>query len=388
MSHRRLSTWERIELAFRAYQCKGIYGAITDLARSYGVSRWLVYHLLNILVPLMLALAEPKTPGRQLHVKELRVDKRHLDRAIVTLRIVGNVPLEGIQRCLEEVLGIYRSIGYISQVIQEAQEQATAFLKQVAYDTTGAGILDELFVGEEPILIAVEPNSTTILMLVKEAHRDGETWGIHLLETQEQGFQFNRVASDQAQGIAAGVQVALGQEIPHQLDIGHLFAQVSQLDVALERAALKSLAYEEERWRVLDSARNERVISKRIQAWEQAHQASEQAILLYDDFHYLAEELYRLFTPIDSDGVPRPLPDVQADLEALMSLIEELPSGRAQQICTRLASQKEGLLVFFFDWEQRLAQLQALIPNEDLLQTLLLEYFLRRKSSTRRARKH
>jgi len=129
MSHRRLSAFQRIKLAWQAYQCKGIYGAITDLAKSYGVSRWLVYNLLNVLVPLMLAMAEPKTPGRKPDVKELRVDKRHLDRAILTLRIIGNVSLENIQLCLEEVLGTYRSIGYLSQVIHQAQEQATAFLR-------------------------------------------------------------------------------------------------------------------------------------------------------------------------------------------------------------------------------------------------------------------
>jgi len=256
-------------------------------------------------------------------------------------------------------------------------------------------------VGEAPILIAVEPNSTAILMLARETHRDGETWGsrrtavpqnsgiplcgrsrfagLHLLQTQEQGFQFNRIASDQAQGIAAGVQAALGVETPHQLDIGHLFAQVSQLDMALERSAYKSLALEEERWRVLDSARSDGVLSKRIQAWEQAHLASEQAIHLYDDFHYLAHQLYDLFTPVDADGVIRTLADVQAELLALMTLISELPSQRVQKILTRWASQKDGLLVFFCDFQQRLSQLHQFIPDDGLLQMLLLEYFLKRK---------
>jgi len=282
-------------------------------------------------------------------------------------------------RCLEEILQIHRSTGYISQVIEHAQQQATAFLKQVAYQTTGAGILDELFMGEAPILIAVEPNSTAIIMLVKEIHRDGDTWGLHLLQTEEQGFKFNLIASDQAQGIATGVNEALGENVPHQIDIGHLFAQVSQLDAALERAAYKSLAYEEERWRVLDSARSAQVLSKRIQAWEQAKKASEQTIDLYDDFHYLAHQLYDLFTPVDSEGVPTTLADVQVELEALIALLSELPSARAQQVCTRLDSQKEGLLVFFCDFQQCLKKLHQLIPDEELLQMLLLEYFLNRK---------
>ena len=171
----------------------------------------------------------------------------------------------------------------------------------------------------------------------------------------------------------------MGSETPHQLDIGHLFAKVSQLDTAFERSAYKSLTHEEERWCVLDSARSEQVLSKRIKAWEQAHQASEQAIGLYDDFHYLANQRYDLFTPVDSDGVPRTLAHVQAELFALMILISELPSLQVQQVYTRLDSQKDGLLVFFCDFQQCLSQLHKLIPDEELLQMLLMEYFLKKK---------
>ena len=49
----------RLELAWQAYQQQGLYGAITDLARSFGVSRWLVYHLLHVVVPVLLAVATP-----------------------------------------------------------------------------------------------------------------------------------------------------------------------------------------------------------------------------------------------------------------------------------------------------------------------------------------
>jgi len=229
-----LSPRDRLEVTWTAYQQQGIYGAITDLALSFGVSRWLVYHLLHVLLPMLLEVAQPKPPGPKPRPQVLRVDKRHLDRAIVTLRVVGNVPLEGIQRCLEEVLGTHRSIGYLSEVIAQAQKEAAAFQRRLVYEVAGAGLVDEVFLHHKPILGVVEPHSTALLVLSQEEHRDGATWGVCLLEvclleTEEQGFSFTRVASDQTQGIAAGVQAAFGEELPHQLDLGHLFGEVARL---------------------------------------------------------------------------------------------------------------------------------------------------------------
>ena len=372
----------RLELGWRAYQQQGFYGAITDLAASFGVSRWLVYHLLHTVVPLLLEVATPKRPGPRSLVREVQVDKRHLDRAIVTLRVEGDVPLEGIQRSLEEILGVHRAIGYLSQVIAQAQQEASAFQRRLVYQVVGPGLLDELFQHRKPILVVVEPHSTAVLILSQEEHRDGDTWGVRLLELEEQGFHLTGVASDAARGIAAGVQAALGEDTLHQLDIGHLFGEVARLDAELERSAYKHLREEEERWRVLDSARSDRVITARIDAWENAHQKAEEAISLYDDFHYLAEELYSLFSPVGPTGAPRSRTAIQGDLEALLALLELIPCTKVQEIRVRVGTQQNGLLVFWEDWEQRVTQLRERIPQQELLHALLLDYFLGRRKPT------
>ena len=384
MTYRRgsLPPQVRLELAWRAYQQQGFYGAITDLAASFGVSRWLVYHLLHVLVPVLLELAAPKPPGPKPLSGEVRVDKRHLDRAIVTLRVVGNVPLEGIQRSLEEILGIHRSIGYLSGVISQAQQQASAFQRQLVYRVSGTGLLDELFQHRNPLLVVIEPHSTALLVLSQESHRDGDTWGVRLLETEEQGFHFTQVVSDDAQGIATGVVAALGQDISHQLDVGHLFGDMARLEAELERSAYKHIQEEAERWSVLDSARSDRVITSRIKAWEQAHQKAKKTIWLYEDFYYLSEELYSLFSPIGPQGAPRSLTAVQQDLEALLSLLEQIPHPKVQELRKRLTNQQKGLLVFWEEWERCLSTLQKTIPQPEILQALLLDYFLRKRKPT------
>ena len=50
------------------------------------------------------------------------------------------------------------------------------------------------------------------------------------------------------------------------------------LDAELERTAYKTIREEADRERVLDSAKSERVIVSRIEAWEQTHQKMEQAM--------------------------------------------------------------------------------------------------------------
>jgi len=93
----------------------------------------------------------------------------------------------------------------------------------------------------------------------------------------------------------------------------------------------------------------------------------------------LAGELSGLFTPVSPEGAPRSFSFVQEELEALLSLLEEIPSAKVQDLRKRLARQQKGLLGFWEDWERRLAELREAIPQEELLQALLLEYFLSRR---------
>ncbi len=73
---------------------------------------------------------------------------------------------------------------------------------------------------------------------------------------------------------------------------------------------------------------------------------------------------------------------MQGDLEALLVLLEEIPGAKVQELRTRLAKQQEHLLGFWEDWEDGLAHLRELLPHEEILQALLLEYFLGRRKQT------
>ena len=363
---------ERIRLALKGLEVKGYYGAITDLAREYKVSRWFVYHLMHLLVPVWLDFSQPRGAGPKGKSTVIVVDQNRLDRGIVTLCLAG-CSLEGTQVCLEELLDTRRSIGYISQVLQRAQQEAARVNGVLCYDTEGVGLLDELFCHQKPILTILEPESTALLNLSLEDHRDGTTWGVRLLEVEEQGFHFQKVGSDAAGGIHLGVEAALGADFPHQLDIGHLFGKISKVERALERKAYKAIGEEAERWRVLDSARSEAVIQKRVAAYEQAREACEQAISLYEDFHYLAGELYLLFEPVTPQGKLHSPGAIRDDLGVLLELLALVPVPEVGALASRLEAQAPGLLFFLGEWAQSYAALQTQVDDPELLSALLLE---------------
>ncbi|WP_322060003.1 hypothetical protein [Paraburkholderia sp. J63] len=50
------------------------------------------------------------------------------------------------------------------------------------------GLHDEIFHGERPVLAGVDADSTYCYLPAAEDHRDGDTWGVHLLDAAQQGL--------------------------------------------------------------------------------------------------------------------------------------------------------------------------------------------------------
>ena len=50
------------------------------------------------------------------------------------------------------------------------------------------GLHDEIFQGGQPVLTGLDADSTYCYVLVEAEHRDGDTWGVHLLDAKAQGL--------------------------------------------------------------------------------------------------------------------------------------------------------------------------------------------------------
>ena len=164
-----IDTVARVPIAAQAFLGLGVYGAITQIAPSYRVSRLFVYTLLGQL-RLLYELAE----GDLSAPEAIRTE---VDRHILLLRLEGHCALERMSQILRQLGLPFASVGYISQRLAT---YARALPKE---EWTGAQIVfllcEEIFTLGQPILLTVEPRSLAILKIELVENREAETWKQH-----------------------------------------------------------------------------------------------------------------------------------------------------------------------------------------------------------------
>ncbi len=69
------------------------------------------------------------------------------------------------------------------------------------------GLHDEVFQGATPVLAGVDAASTYCYLLAAEQRRDADTWGVHLRNAAEQGFNPDYTIADAGQGLRAAQQL-------------------------------------------------------------------------------------------------------------------------------------------------------------------------------------
>ena len=74
------------------------------------------------------------------------------------------------------------SIGTVFNILDKASDKAVAINDQYSLAPINTGSSDEIFHHNKPILVTVDIESRFCPLLVHAAHRDYETWGIHLLD--------------------------------------------------------------------------------------------------------------------------------------------------------------------------------------------------------------
>ncbi len=72
--------------------------------------------------------------------------------------------------------------------LQSATRQANIINRQQDLSGIRVGLHDEIFHGATPVLAGVDANSTYCYLLAAEQRRDADSWGVHLLDATQQGF--------------------------------------------------------------------------------------------------------------------------------------------------------------------------------------------------------
>jgi len=286
----------------------------------------------------------PRDVGRPARVTTLTVDKAFIDRTIAILvttltvdkafidRTIAILPMltgsvRDIRLGLDLILGVRRSVGYISETLTAAGAQATAHNLQITVPLPVLGEADEIFQGRKPCLTPVDGRSFLVLNLTPAESRDGTTWGVTYLDLVERGIQFHDLACDGGTGLRAGVREA-ELAIPLRPDLFHILQDAHRLTGRLESAAYKAMESAE---RARRADLEERGIIRRrgprlqIQVpLPQAEVEEVQAIETFDIWCWLLGEIRQALEPITPAYRLVSVAGTKATVETALELLKEL----------------------------------------------------------------
>ena len=366
-----IDTVARVHIAAQAFLGLGVYGAITRIAKSYRVSRLFVYNLLWQLM--LLYELDMGTPGSP---EAIRTE---VDRHILLLRLEGHGALERISQILKQLGLPFSSVGYISQRLaayaqalptEEWPEAQIVFL-----------LCDEIFTLGQPILLTVEPRSLAILKIELVANREAETWKQHWDALVEAGLiEQQTVVSDQGPGLVKGCTL---MGLTHHPDLFHLLRPLALFGERFYRKALAAIAREYERGSV-KVGRAEEVITKRSAAYEAAKAEAEEQIRRYDNFCYLWTALRQALELFDDRGEIIALTSRQAEMAAIVQLMDALACAQLHQALASFTSGLEGYWGYYQRAEQVYQACLKRYPRE-VVQALACGWQLARQATNSKA---
>jgi hypothetical protein len=362
-----IDTVARVHIAAQAFLGLGVYGVITQIATSYRVSRLFVYKLLwQLMLLYELDVCAPGSP---------EASRKEVDRHILLLRLEGHCALERIAQILKQLGLPFSSVGYISQRLAA---YAQALPKEEWTDAPIVFLVcDEIFTLGQPILLTVEPRSLAILKIELVENREAETWKQHWEALAEAGLiEQQTVVSDQGPGLVKGCAL---MGLTHHPDLFHLLRPLAMFGERFYRKALAAIAREYERGGV-GVGRSEEVINKRSVAYEAAKAEAEEQVRRYDNFCYLWTALRQALELFDEQGAITALAFRKGEIDAIVTLMDELDGAQLHQDLASFASGLEGYWGYYQRAEQVFQECITRYPRE-VVQALACGWQLARQAT-------
>ena len=340
------------------------WGIVTWMGEMFNISRPTLYSLgERVLEQFQIQPeTEPAVPEKSILVTETR-----LKRTILSHSIPGNMSIRDSQVSLQEAFDQRPSIGTISQLITSAGQKAGQVLSNLSYKNLGIAIVlrDETFFQGKPILIMVEPISTTILFAEVCPDRKSDTWGLALLMVEEKGVTIKGLVEDMAQAFPKSQQLAELEDTEVQKDTWHVQRDAGNLAKSLLNTAYKAIGevYELDD-KLLKCWNDELFEQKYIPAVEKQDLAIEQ----YDSYIEWSAHLHDAFELVDRrSGEIR---DRQINgwlLEETLSALEKIDHPKVKKLVNKIRNHQDQMLTFL-DWaqtalEQFKIETEGLIPD-------------------------
>jgi hypothetical protein len=287
------------------------------------------------------------------------------------LRLEGKCSLLSMSSILKALDYHPNSVGYLSQFFQSAGQTLPSTLLMPS-KTLVFYLSDEIFAIHVPILVTIDARSTTILNLELASDRSAETWRAHFEALEEHHFFSLGMAADRGLGLVAGYQAACDMAL-WVADYFHEFRDLFELLHQLERKAYAAIGQEDDAAQKFARAKSESNLHKRLQQYDTAHSACEQAIALYDQLAMLLHLLREALHLCSPHGSLRTVENVRSELSLLFDMIAELDCAAITHTLKPIHQHLDDILVPFKQAEAIAAELRVVVPH-DALEFLVLAW--------------
>lgn len=253
-------------------------------------------------------------------------------------------------------------------------------------------VLDEIFIGSQPILIIVEPISSMILNIKLSNNRDGKTWEESILyPIQNRNINIFNAITDDAKGIISGVESSL-PNATRRPDTFHALSHRLGIWVSrLETQAYRAINSEYERELVCLNRKTDKSFKEKEELYKKARIKAIEAIELYENFNYLYKHTINQLNPFKSNGELRNMIKAREEIEVALELIETLENKKINKEIERIRKVLPDLLDYFNDAQKAIENCKSLGVDDEAIRTLSLEWqwnkdWIKAKSSKRKKR--
>lgn len=344
------------------------WGVISQLARTYQISRQFIYGLLTDFKTGCAALFMPQAAAVQPTQETLKA-------RILAYRLEGRCSISAISTLMQRDGLPFSSQGAISEWLTQVGQ---ALPNTLRHENGSPHVIvfsnDEIYAKSQPILITVDPVSSAIMSIELADNRSGEQWCQHYERLLVNGYQPKQLTSDAGPGICAA-NTAMFPTIPWQLDTFHSVAhRLGDWDRRLAKRIDSAISYAAEREATLDSAKSDAVIDKRLTACFEADRAIEAARRLHENFRYLYREIIQQLSLFDVNGGLRKQNDASSTITAALELMEELNCPALNKDIISVRKALPNCLTYFEAARRAVKRCETLIDNTGALTALYLSW--------------
>jgi len=355
-----LTTPEKIELAATAVARQGEFGAVSELADEFGLSRHTVYDVQERTSAMLAAGVDADTGEEPL--VWVPVDYRQLERAVVALRVVSPNSVRAIETLLPTLYpGLSPSYGVVQGIAAEAEGRAKKRNAQSDLSGISAGALDEMFSQGDPVLASVDLDSGFLFMLALRESRSKDDWAEELAACHEQGLDLQVVVKDAALGIAAGVREVFPWAEQRD-DCFHALYEMGKVRNFLEKRAYGAMARIEEIEVALDRLKSKRSSKRRklAQRLRWARQRCDAALERHDQFEAAQRQGAEAMENVDlAGGQLRDAEWMQAEITGAAVRMQALPDKKCRKVGRYLENRAPGLALYATETNQHLTDLST-----------------------------